>query len=181
MQTISEKDKQVIKFGTIAVAVILVWFLVIGPWFGDWGQIRKRLGTERRKLQDVSASVDDKAVSAKQSGLFSVVPVFEMPQAKKEQTQKFREKFNEQLKKSGLAVTSLQFLKEQKLKGVADYRISPLRFKGKGNFNQVLDLLAGLNGNPLLLGVEEIRLSCDKKNRKVLEIDMVVSTLTKKQ
>jgi hypothetical protein len=108
------------------------------------------------------------------------VPVFDMPEAKKEQTQKFRAKFNEQLKKSRLKVTSLQFLKEQKLKGVADYKMAPLRFKGKGNFNQVLDLLAGLNSNPLLLAVEEIRLSCNEKDRKVLEIDMVVSTLTKK-
>ncbi len=180
MQTISEKDKKILKLGGVAVAVILVWFLAIGPWFGEWGDIRKELGAERQKLEGVSVSTDGKAVSAKQSGLFSVVPVFEMPDAKKEQSQKFRTKFNEQLKKSGLKVTSLQFLKEQKLKGVSDYRMSPLRFKGKGNFNQVLDLLAELNSNPALLGVEEIRLSCDKKNRTVMEIDMVVSTLTKK-
>ena len=54
------------------------------------------------------------------------------------------------------------------------------KFKGKGDFNQVIDLLAGLNSNPLLLAVEEIGLSCDQKDRKVMEIDMVVSTLIKK-
>ena len=181
MQTISEKDKKVIKFGGIAVAVILVWFLVIGPWFSDWGEIRKELGVERRQLQNVSASSDDKVAGAKQSGLFSMVPVFEMPEAGKEQTQKFRAKFNEQLKKSGLKVTSLQFLKRQKLKETSDYGMYPLKFHGKGNFNQVLDLLAGLNSNPFLLGIEDIRLTCDKKDRKTMEIDMVVSTLTKDQ
>lgn len=181
MQTISEKDKKVIKFGGIAVAVILVWFLVIGPWFSDWGEIRKQLGAEREKLGKVSASSDDKVAGAKQSGLFSLVPVFEMPEASKEQTQKFRAAFNEQLKKSKLKVTSLQFLKEQKLKETSNYRMYPLKFQGKGNFNQVLDLLAGLNSNPFLLGVEEIRLVCDKKDRKKMEIGMVVSTLTKNQ
>ena len=181
MQTINEKDKKVIKFGAIAVAVILVWFLVIGPWFSDWGEIRKQLGAERQKLAKVSASSDDKVAGAKQSGLFSLVPVFEMPATSKEQAQKFRSQFNEQLKKSKLKVASLQFLKEQKLKETTDYKMYPLKFQGKGSFNQVLDLLAGLNSNPFLLGVEEIRLTCDKKDRKTMEIDMVVSTLTKNQ
>lgn len=179
MQTINERDKKVLKFGAIAIAVILVWFLMIGPWFSDWGNIRKELAVEKQKLKKVSASSGDKVASVKQSGLFSLVPVFEMPASSKEQTQKFRAEFNEQLKKSGLKVASLQLLKEQKLKDTSNYRMYPLRFQGKGNFNQVLDLLAGLNRNPFLLGVEEIRLTGDKKDRKTLEIDMVVSTLTK--
>ena len=45
--------------------------------------------------------------------------------------------------------------------------------------SQALDLLAKLNENPYLVGIEEFRLKIDPKKRSEVELNITVSTFTK--
>jgi len=45
--------------------------------------------------------------------------------------------------------------------------------------NQLLDLLAGLNDNPYLLGIEDIQFKYGTKERKEMDIVLTVSTLVR--
>jgi len=91
----------------------------------------------------------------------------------------FRGKFNEQLKKAGINVTSLQFLRSTRSKQASGYNTLRLQCRGKCKFNQMLDLLAGLNDNPYLVGIEELQVKCDTKKREQLDIVLTVSTSVK--
>ena len=51
--------------------------------------------------------------------------------------------------------------------------------KAKCRFSQALDLLARLNENPYLVGIEEFKIKVDPKKRTEVELNLTISTLTK--
>lgn len=177
MAKLSEPDKRTLKLGGVGVVLILAYILVIGPWVDDWLLTRSALKTERMKLDSIAPKSGGPA--AKQAGLVSVVPKLEMPQAESVQGPLFRGRFNEQLKKAGISVTNLQFLQSARSKQAGGYKSLRLQCRGKGKFAQILDLLAGLNDNPYLVGVEELRLKCNQKNREQMDVVLTVSTFVK--
>jgi len=174
---LSERDKRTLKLGGVGVVSILAYAFVIGPWIDDWLLTRSALKTERIKLDSIAPKSDGSA--AKQAGLISVVPKFEMPQAENVQGPLFRGKFNEQLKKAGINVTSLQFLRSTRPKQASGYNTLRLQCRGRCKFNQMLDLLAGLNDNPYMVGVEGLQVKCDTKKREQMDIVLTVSTSVK--
>jgi hypothetical protein len=54
-----------------------------------------------------------------------------------------------------------------------------LKCSAKCRLTQVLDLLAGLNENPYLVGIEELRLRCDQQKPQAVEMELTVSTFVK--
>jgi hypothetical protein len=143
-------------------------------WLEHWVKVRKSLAAVRAELKTISPS------RAKQEGLLSIVPVFEMPQSEEKQKFLFRDKLNEQLKKAGVKSEPLKVLPAAKLRRQAGYKLLRLQCRhGKGKFGQVLDLLANLNENPYLVGIEELRIRCNVKNRQEIELDLTVSTFAK--
>ena len=173
---LSQRDKRALKLGTIAVALIIV-YLVIAPWLESWKLTRIELAKELAALDSVVLDSDG-AVSAKQAGLLSIVPKFEIPLEEKEQLRLFRGRFNEQLKKAGVKIKSLQVMGKAK-GGAGGYKKLRLQCKGKCNLAQAMDLLAALYDNPYFAGVEELQLKCDAKKRQEVEIVLTVSTLAK--
>jgi len=171
IQKLSEKDIRALKIGGVCVAAILL-FVFASMWFDHWSEARASLAQVKAKLDLIDVD------KAKQAGLLSIVPVFEMPQ--KEETQKFlfRNKLNEQLKKVGINSKPLQVLPGGKSRQ-AGYQLLRLKCSAKCRFAQVLDLLAGLNENPYLVGVEELRIRCDPKKPQEVELDLTVSTFVK--
>jgi len=171
IQKLNEKDIRALKIGGVCVAAILV-FVFASKWFNHWSEAKVSLAQIKAKLDLIDVD------KAKQAGLLSIVPVFEMPQ--KEETQKFlfRNKLNEQLKKAGINSKPLQVLPGGKSQQ-AGYRLLRLKCNAKCRFAQVLDLLAGLNENPYLVGIEELRIRCDPKNPQEVELDLTVSTFVK--
>jgi hypothetical protein len=161
----------------MGVVLILAYAFVIGPWVDDWLLARSALKTERARLDSIAP--ESSGLAAKQAGLVSVVPKLEMPQAESVQGPLFRGKFNEQLKKTGVNVTNLQFLQSAKSDQAGGYKNLRLQCRGRGKFAQVLDLLAGLNDNPYLVGVEELQLKCNQKDREQVDIVLTVSTFVK--
>ena len=170
-ERLSQRDKRALKIGAICVAGVVA--LVFGTkWIGHWAQVRRSLAAVKAKLEAIS--VDE----TKEAGVASIVPVFEMPQ--KEETQKFlfRNKLNEQLKKAGINSKPLQVLAAGK-PTQDGYRLLRLKCNAKCRFGQLLDFLARLNENPYLVGIEEMRVKCDPKNRQEVELDLTVSTFVK--
>jgi hypothetical protein len=162
IEKLGKRERRALMIGAACAAAILM--VALGTkWFEDWGKTRKELAETRAKLKRIS--VDE----AKQAGLFSIVPVFEMPKAEQDQELLFRDKLNEQLKKVGIRSEPLQALPMQALpstQGQADYKLLRLKCSAKCQFMQVLDLLAELKQNPYLVGIEEMRIKVATTTRQ---------------
>jgi hypothetical protein len=160
-----------------AIAVVAIPAFTFGlQWIDDWRAVRASLAESQAKLADLG--IDE----AKHAALLSLVPVFEPPQAEETQKFLFRDKLHEQLKKAGLDTQPLQILSSRKMRN-GPYKVLKIQCKGKGKFDQWLDLLAGLNENPYLVGIEELRIECDTKQppekRQDVEVQLTVSTFAK--
>jgi hypothetical protein len=156
IRKLSEREKRSLKIGAACAAAILA--LMIGTkWLEHWRGTKKSLNAIRAKLKSIS--VDE----AQQAGLFSIVPVFEMPKAEEEQELLFRDKLNEQLKKVGIRSEPLQTLLGIERQGA--HKLIKLKCTAKCQFTQVLDLLAELRQNPYLVGIEEIRIRVGTSTR----------------
>ena len=173
IEKLSQKDKRTLKLGVIAAGLILLYFVILGPWMQGWKYKKASLQNRRAKLDAVLAENGTAAV--KQRGLLSVVPVLELPKAEKEQGPLFRGKFNEQLKKAGIKTKTLQLT----LKKTGGGKMLRLQCKGKCNWGQAMDLLAELNSNPYFAGVEEMVLKCNPKKPQEVELTLAVSAFVK--
>ncbi len=168
IEKFSEKDIRALKIGAIGVVAIVV-FVFGSKWIDHWSEARASLDLVKDRLELIDVD------KAKQAGLMSIVPVFEMPQKEEIQTFLFRNKLNEQLKKFRINSDTLQEVRGGK-SSQPGYRLLRLKCSAKCRFTQVLDLLAGLNENPYLVGIDEIRIKCDPKKPQEVELDLTVST-----
>jgi hypothetical protein len=172
---LSQREKRMVALGAICAVAILI-FTYGSDWLEHWRRTRTSLAALRSKME--LTNVD----KAKQAGLFSIVPVFEMPKGEEKQKLLFREKLNEQLKKAGIRSEPLQVSPGGK-SPAAGYKLLRLKCSAECKFGQILDVLAGLKENPYLVGVEEMRITCDKKKppgqRQKVKFDLTVSTLVK--
>ncbi|MHC4160489.1 MAG: hypothetical protein ACYSSO_15605 [Planctomycetota bacterium] len=171
MRRLNQKEKRTLKFGVVC-AVAIVMFSFGTRWLGHWSQRRSLLAGIQNKLDNIDVS------DAKQAGLMSIVPVFEMPEKEEIQKFLFRDKFNEQLKKAGIKSEPLQILPAAK-SPVGGYELLRLKCSAKCKFAQALDLLANLKENPYLVGIEEFKIECDQKKRQDVKLDITVSTFVK--
>ena len=171
MNKLSKRDIRALKIGAVCVVAILV-FLFATWWRKRWARVKEEGAEVRAQLEAISVD------KTKQAGLMSIVPVFEMPVIEEEQKFLFRNKLDEQLKKAGIGSKPLQILSTGK-SPQAGYKLLRLKYSGKCKFGQVLDLLARLNENPYLVGIEEMRIRCDQKKRQEIELDLTVSTFVK--
>ncbi len=166
---LSKTDKRALKLGAVCAGVILV-FVFSSKGLTYWMDVRRTLAAAKAQMRAIS--------SAKQASLRSIVPVFEMPQSLEKQKFLFRDKLNEQLNKAGITSEPLQVLNIGKsLQG--GYKLMRLKCSSKCRLEQVLNLLASLKENPYLVGVEQLRLRCNPKKEREIEMDLVVSTFVK--
>jgi hypothetical protein len=171
MITINEKDKRALKFGGIcALAIIMFWLTT--KWLDHWGVIRQSLADAKKELAAISPS------EAKQAGLLSIVPVFEIPKDEEKQKFLFRDKLDEQIKMARIKSKPLQILPAGK-PVYKEYKMLRVKSDAKCRFTQMLDLLANLKENPYLVGIEEIKIKRDAKNKQEVEMDLAVSTFVK--
>ena len=171
MDKLSERDIRALKIGAVCVVAILV-FLSATSWRDHWVKVR---GEKKKVKAQLDAMSADKI---KQAGFMSIVPVFEMPVTEEKQKFLFRDKLNEQLKKAGIKSKPLQILTAGK-SPVPGYKLLRIKCSAKCRFGQVFDLLARLNENPYLVGIEEMRIQCDPKKRQEVELNLTVSTFVK--
>lgn len=173
----SEKDKRAICLGLI-VAIVVIAFAGGDRLIQRYGDVKKALESRRSEVEQVMPDKDGK-ISAKQKGLLSVVPVFEMPVNEEVPGASFRQKFLAQVKKAGIKSPAISFVQGPKSKNALGLRTMKLQCKGKCKFDQSLDLLTSLYENPLFVAVEEFKVECDSKERTEMELSMVVTTFVK--
>ena len=166
---LSERDKRALVLGGIIVAAIVL-YAVLGPWLEDWRVTRAALAERKATVSEIIAKTDE---------LVAKVPNLEMPAGEKIQGPLFRDSFSEQLKKTGVNVKSLQYVSSKKEKRVAGYKVLLLQCKGKCRFDQLLDLLTGLDENPYMVGIEQFELKFDNKDRRQIDIVMTVSSFAR--
>ena len=172
MSKLSKRDIRALVIGAVCAGAIVL-FVFGTKWLGRWMAAEASLNANRKKLAALDIS------QAKLAGLMEVVPVFEMPQAEQKQKFLFRAKLAE-LKKAGIKNEPLEFLAVGKSGISPRYRSVRLRCRSdKCKLSKVLDLLAALEENPYLVGVEEFKVECDPKKRKDFKLDIIVSTLAK--
>lgn len=173
----TERDKRILKLGAIA-AVLILAYAAFGYLYKDYKKTKTALDAAKSQFESIAVSADG-SLSAKQAGLFSVVPVFEIPESEDIPGDKFRKKFMEQLKKCGVNFTSLDFLPMSGSKSTPGYKTLKLQCKTKCNFGQAMELAAALYENPWFVGIEEFKVECNPKKRTEMELTMTVSTLVK--
>ncbi|MFC1635901.1 hypothetical protein ACFL5Z_13765 [Planctomycetota bacterium] len=166
---LTEKDIRALKIGAIGAVVILV-FVLGSEWRERWAAAKTKGAALQTKLNVIDVD------KIKQSGLASIVPVFEMPKAEDEQTFLFRDKLSEQFKKAGIKNKPLQAQTNRKSPH-PDYNLLLVKCSAKCRFSQVLDFIARLNENPYLVGIEEFKIKkSDPKKPQDVEFDLTVST-----
>ena len=168
---LSEKDKRALKL-LVLCAVAVAVFVLGSKWYERWGAARTEDNVLKSKLKAID--IDEN----KQKGLMAIVPAFKMPVAEEEQQSLFRDEFNEQLKKAGIKNEPLQ-IQANRRSPLTGYKSLFLVCKAKCQLSQALDLLARLNENPYLVGIEEFKIKIDPKKRSEVELNLTVSTFTK--
>lgn len=171
IEKLSKKDIRALKFGAIGALAIVV-FLVGSSAHDRWTQAKANAGVLRTKLDSIDIN------KARQAGLMSIVPVFEMPQVEEEQKFLFRDKLSEQFKSAGIKNEPL-LIQAKRKSPLSGYKLLLVKCSAECRFTQVLDFLARLNENPYLVGIEELRIKCDPKKRGEVELDLTVSTFAK--
>jgi len=162
----TEKDIRVLKFGGICVAAMLV--IAVGFKFQErWSSLKSEISKKEAQLDVIDVD------KAKQAGVMSIVPVFEMPLTEEEQKNRFREELTKQL--SGIKHEPLKIVSTRKTLQ-KNYRLLNVQCTAKCKFTQVLDLLAKLNANPYLVGIEEFKMQCDKAKPQEVTLHLTVST-----
>ena len=172
---LSEKDIRAIKLGVLGI-VAIVLFLAGSDWFERWGKVRTEGSVLKSKLKTIDFTSDSD--KAKQKRLLELVPTFEKPLEQEEQQFLFRDAFNKQLKDAGIKNEPLQ-IQANRRSPLTGYKSLHLVCKARCKFSQALDLLAKLNENPYLIGVEEFKIKVDPKKRAEVDLNLTVSTLTK--
>jgi len=173
----TERDKRTIKLGAIAAGLILA-YAAFNYLYTDYSKTKSELDAARAKFESIAVKADG-TLTAKQAGLYSLVPVFEIPEKEDIPGGKFRKKFMEQLKKCGIKYSSLDFLPNPGTKRISGYRTLKLQCKAKCSFGKAMELTAALYENPWFAGVEDFKVECNPKKRTEMELTMTVSTLIK--
>jgi len=171
IEKLTEKDIRALKFGAVGTVVIVL--LVFGSaWRDSWAKAKAEAAALESKLSAIDAG------KTRQTALMSIVPVFEMPTVEEDQKFLFRDKLTEQLKKAGIRNSPLQIQAGRK-SAQTGYKLLLVKCSAKCRFSQLLDFLAGLDENPYLVGIEDLRVKVDPKNRQEIQLDFTVSTFAK--
>ncbi len=160
---LSQRDKRALKLAAVAVVAIFGYLFVAAPWIDSWRLTAGQLTRQRSELKSISKT--DGAAAIKRAGLMATVPRLEMPKKENIQMPLFREKINEQLKKSGIKISSLKYLTKKTPQAADGYRTRLLECRGEAKFGQIVGLLASFRDNPYLVGIEDIQLKCNTNDR----------------
>ena len=171
IKKLSQKDIRTLKLGAVCVAGIIIFL------------VGSAVHTRLKKAQASTALLNNKldlidVDKAKQSGLVSIVPKFEMPIEEEDQKFLFVDKLTEQFKKAGIKNQPLQVASKTTSKKDG-YQLLRMKCSATCRLTQALDFLANLKDNPYLVGIEELRLRVDKKKPQEVAMNLTVSTFVK--
>lgn len=179
MKKLSPRDKRALTIGVVTAGLILIYVFANEFWLNHWAPVRMQITQHQDKLARLGLD-DSPAARARRDMMWRKVPVFEPPQAEDQQRLLFARKFEEQVKKAGVKLTTMpQYQSHIRSQPELGLNILRLHCQGKGNFSQVMDLLAALYENPYLVSIDDFQLKCDPKKRQEIEMTLTISTFAR--
>ena len=166
---LNQRDIRALKIGAVGGICILL-FVLGSRGAAGWQDVRQSLERTWLELNSIVSSDSHKRNEA--------VPKFKMPETEEKQKLLFRDRLKEQFDKAGVNCQPLRVSRAVKGKA-AGYKLMRVKCVGKGNIAQVMDLLTNLKDNEYLAGIEEIKISCNEKNRQEVEVQLTVSTFVR--
>ena len=174
---LSEKDQKTIKVGAVLMGIILVCG-GMRILLNQYSMTSKELDEAKSRFSSVTPKSDG-ALTPKQAGLYSVVPVFEIPKKEDIPGETCRKKFMEQLRDAKVNFRDVILQPMSSKRNACGFRKRNLHCKGKCSFAQAVDLLAKLYENPWFVGLEEFKIECNPKNRSQMDLTITISTFIK--
>lgn len=176
LDTLNPREKRTVLLSLAAVALIVGYFLVVEPAFTRASQVKSQLQMEHEKLKILLAKPGTPE-ALKLKSLVTAAPILEVPVSSDKQLQLLRDKLTEQLQRSGIQVKNFQFLSGTAA-GPNSAGNVMLKCQGRCRFPSLLKLLEELKNNPYYVGVEELSIRADDRNRQDLEVILTVSTFS---
>jgi hypothetical protein len=177
-ENLTERDGKFLRYGAIAAGVILAHSFIVSPFLDSWSQIRDDIRTQRQKIATLAGKNDPQSELQK-AALFSIVPVVVSPESENLHRIHFQKRIYTQVSSVGVRVKSVQFITGDKYRPDVGFKQQKLQVRGTCNFGQLLDLLAILYQNPLLVGIDDLQITADQKNPQDMELVLTVSTFVK--
>lgn len=168
--SLDKRNKRALIILAAAAILILVFYYVTGPCLDEWRRVRLSLTVQEQKLAMIKTA----------HGSAELIPAFEMPLDEDQQRPLFYRKITGQFKKAGVNVNPLpQYVSRGRKLPNLSLKVLRLRCRGGGKYDQILQLIADLNKNPYLAGIEEFKIVCEKEKREKMSLDLTVSTFVK--
>lgn len=174
LETLNPREKRTVLASLTAAMVIAGYFLVAEPILSKALQISSQLCLERQQIKTLLAK-EGSPEALKRKTLTAAAPALEMPVSPEKQIQLLRDKLTQQAQQAGVQIKNMQFLSGTAASPGAS-GILMLKCQGRCQFPALLKLLEDLKNNPYYVGVEDLSIRADDKNRQDLEVIITVST-----
>jgi hypothetical protein len=171
---LNQRERKTVMVCLVVSAAMLLWFLALEPIVKQGQQLRRQLYQQRQKL-NVLLAKEGTSEALKQKKLTQAVPMLEMPTSSEKQIQLLRDKVTQQLQQANIQIKNFQF-STGIVQGPGATDVITLRCQGKCQFTSLARFLDDLRKNPYYVGIEELSIKTDEKNRQNLEIAFTVST-----
>ena len=111
--------------------------------------------------------------------LMADVPIFQMPEDESTQKTRFRDSLNLLFERMNISTDPwVEVAAGNSIRPPAGYGALSLKTSTRGtvSFQNILYLLAALKENPYLVGIEELKISCDQDNPQLANLSIVLAT-----
>ncbi|MBN2588844.1 MAG: hypothetical protein JXA96_03200 [Sedimentisphaerales bacterium] len=174
LEKLSEKDQKTVKMGGLAVLALALAFGVYQ------GYNFREKQTKESKILDNDLKTLNMSSSAHKN-LMAAVPYFQMPDEESIQKTKFRSSLNQLFEQMRISMDPLvEVAAGNSIRPPVGYGTLSLKTSSKGtvSFQNILYLLAALKENPYLVGIEELKITCDQQNPQLANLSIVLATFT---
>lgn len=174
LDKLNPRERKIAIFCAVTGGLMVVYFLIAEPILLKAGQVRSRLHQQRQNLSMLLAE-EGSVEAMKLKSLTAAVPVLEMPVEPDKQVQLLRDQLTKQIQQAGIQVKNFQF-QTGSATGPNASSVIMLQCRGRCQFPAMVKLLEELKKNPYYVGVEELTLRVDERNRQELDFTFTVST-----
>ncbi len=173
MNQISERDQKTLRFGGIAVGVILAFILVGFPLMDYWDRLNRDVAAAEQKIRSVEAGLNDAAAAGSAMREVSErATIFTDRAALNQQTALMRQQVESV---SGYTALNVVRVEDLPLREGDDYFRSAVSMQFSGTLQDVHHFLRGLETASPVLKVERLTVATDAENPARVQGQMVIA------
>ena len=174
LDKLNPRERKTALFCVVTGGLMVIYFLIAEPLLLKAGEVRSRLRQQRQNLSMLLAE-EGSVEAMKLKSLTAAVPILKMPVEPDKQVQLLRDQLTKQIQQAGIQVKNFQF-QTGSATGPNASSVIMLQCRGRCQFPAMMRLLEELKKNPYYVGVEELTLRVDERNRQELDFTFTVST-----